>query len=487
MWAAVIATSVVSITSGAAGGLALEPLLPRPGARPSDESRAEAGAGGDDLRLDDEVELDERADRATGTWSEEPRPISNELVAAEIAAERFAGAGNERARIARAAAGRASHASLPVPEAPREAGLLGELTDVRLAGEDRDAFYLAAAANRRAEAGTGAARYSTLRTTAGAEHRASFGVAQLTIRDHLFHASRLDDVQLAEVGVDRSEIELMQRRGEAASAWYHVLVDQRDAASAQRRAGLSASDAESARRLATAGDRAALIARFGRRFASSTGLGEAAIAEVADTVSLRRRDVREAFAARYRRDHGTAFDPTSRDMSRMCASARAIARERRELARLIDRFGGGDAGAASLAHYLGVGDVAENLYGWYARAASAAVGARRYDALLLALDPLSTRMRELSNFESAIAAVRAVRDLAGVERARMLTRLARCFHGAPGRARDAFFFDDDLARPRATRAAELEAAIQEYRLARRWSDERVQRAFDELAHERGLM
>ena len=46
----------------------------------------------------------------------------------------------------------------PVPGAPPEEGLLGRLTDARIGGDDRDAFYLAVEANRRAEAGSGGAR-----------------------------------------------------------------------------------------------------------------------------------------------------------------------------------------------------------------------------------------------------------------------------------------------------------------------------------------
>ncbi|WP_169791597.1 hypothetical protein [Sandaracinus amylolyticus] len=461
--------SLGAIVLGAGLGVMLEPWAPAwdvPAAEPEPEQ---------------EPEFDVRADLDDEAW-DAPRDLPNALVAAELEAERYVAVGNAPGRRAAAADGVA-----PVPEAPREEGLLGTITDARLGGEDRDAFYLAVDANRRAESGTAGARFSSLRTTAGVDHRASYGVAQLTIRDHLFHLSRLTDAQLAEIGIGRLEIGLMQRRGEALGAWYEIVVERRAASDTASRAGLDAAQVRDAQTLAASGDRRALIARHGRRFAGSTGLPAEALAELADTLVLRRREVRDAFLRRYERDHGIGFDRASREGARMTTTARAIARERPDVQRVLERFGGGDAGAVSLAHYLGVGDVAENYYGWYARAAAESVGRVRYARVLEIADPISSRLRELSNFEHALAAVIGVRDLAGIERARMLARIGRCFHGAPGRARDAFFFDGDPRRPRATSAAELEAGIQEYRLGRQWSDERVQRAFDELAAERGLL
>ncbi|UJR78607.1 Hypothetical protein I5071_6380 [Sandaracinus amylolyticus] len=461
--------SLGAIVLGAGLGVLVEPWVPA-----WDAATPEVAA-------EPEGEFDARAD-LDDEARDAPRDIPNALVAAELEAERYVAVGNTPGRRETTTAG-----VVPVPEAPREEGLLGAITDARLGGEDRDAFYLAVDANRRAESGTGGARFSALRTTAGVDHRASFGVAQLTIRDHLFHLSRLTDAQLAELGIGRLEIGLMQRRGDAVGAWYEIIVERRAASDAASRAGLDAAQVRDAQALAASGDRRGLIARHGRRFASSSGLPADALAELADTLVLRRREVRDAFLRRYERDHGTGFDRASRDGARMTTTARAVARERPDVQRVLERFGGGDPGAISLGHYLGVGDVAENYYGWYARAATEAVGRTRYARVLEIVDPISSRLRELSNFEHALAAVIGVRDLAGIERARMLARIGRCFHGAPGRARDAFFFAGDPRRPRATSAAELEAGIQEYRLGRQWSDERVQRAFDELAAERGLL
>lgn len=466
--------SLLAIVVGAGAGLAVEPLLPRWGEEPAE---------GDPASADTPDEYDERADGTAEAWSA-PRELPNELIAAELEAERYVAVGNAPGR--RLAAGASERATgAPVPTAPREEGLLGAITDARLDGEDRDAFYLAVDANRRAESGEAGPRFSTLRTTAGPDHRASYGVAQLTIREHLYHLARLDDAQLAQLDIRRAEVELMQRRGEAAGAWYQILVERRAARELAEIVGLGAEQVRGAQALA-ASDPRALVARHGSRFATSVGLPSSALAEMTDTLVMRRREVREAFARRYQRDHGVSFDPGDRDLSRMSASARALARERPDVRRVLERLGGAERGAASLAHYLGVGDIAENHYGWYARAATEAVGRARYARVLEVADPVSSRLRELSNFERAMAAVVGVRDLRGLERARMLTRIGRCFHGAPGRARGAFFFDGDARRPRATSASELEAAIQEFRLGRRWSDERVQRAFDALAEERGL-
>lgn len=457
---------VVSIATGAGIGVVLEPFLPDP----LFPFLAVNGAPSNPLEI--ENEFDDAVDFSSRERDEEPRALPNQWVALEHAAEHHAAHAHE-----------SRSSSLPL--APEETGLLGAITNARVEGEDRDAFYLAVYANRRAESGTQGARFSTLRTTAGPDHRASYGDAQLTIRDHLFYVLQLSDSQLRELGVLRSELTEMQRRGENAGSWYHLLVDRRDIASASSRIDVRGADIEMARMLASQNQLDGLIVRFGRRFANSTGLPGDAIEQMAITQWLRQRNLRENFRRRYQREHGSSFDPSRRDLGRMCATARALAREDQQLGAVLDALGGRESGAASLAHYLGVGDVGENYYGWYARAARQAVGAQRYQEILAVSDPVSTRLRELSNFQNAMAAVRGVRDLMGIERARMLTRIGRCFHGAPGRARDAFFFDDDPSRPRASTATELEAGIQEYRLGRPWSDARVQRAFDELVEERG--
>ena len=421
------------------------------------------------------MEVDDTADERTGTWTEPglgAPVLGNELIGNEVAAER--------------ATSVLTPGDAPVPGAPPEAGLLGRLTDARIDGGDRDAFYLAVEANRRAESGTGGARFSTLRTTAGADHRASFGVAQLTIRAHLAQLERLDESDLRDLAIERGEVERMQRQGDAAIAWYHVIVDGRHGEASVAVLGIGTDEARRVRDLALRGDLATLVARAGARFASSTGLPRHALGELAETLVIRRRDVRDAFARRYQADHHAPFVPGDRDAERMGATVRGLARGRADIGALIARLGGDRAAEVSIAHYLGVGDVAENLYGWHARAASAAVGRARFVRILEIADPISTRLTELSSFESAVAAVAGARDVSGMERARMLTRIARCFHGAPGRARRAFFFDDDPRRPRATTAAELEAGIQEYRAGRAWSDDRVQSAFDELARERDV-
>lgn len=456
-----LGTGVISVISGSTLGIAfvrgatIDASSPVPLEAPAPSAPREAPAPSD--------HVSQVPDR---TWTEPSRVIGNPLIARELEAERAAEELDRRA---------------PVPVAPREEGLLGRITDARIAGEDRDAFYLAIDANRRAESGAGGARFSTLRTTAGPEHRASYGVAQLTIRAHLVQLARLDDGELAELRIDRDEIVRMQRAGDAAIAWYRLIVEGR----AAEAVALRVDPASAAALRSCSGDRRALIARGGARFVATTGLPAAALRELGETCVLRERALREAFAARYRAMHGVAFDPANRDGARMRATVLALARERRDLAALLARLGG-ETAAVSLAHYLGVGDVAENLYGWHARAAAGAVGPDRFVSLLASADPISTRLTELSSFEAALAAVRGTRDVEGLERARMLTRIARCFHGAPSRAREAFFWDGDLARPRATTAAELEAGIQEHRAGRMWSDDRVQRAFDDLARQRSL-
>jgi hypothetical protein len=376
-----------------------------------------------------------------------------------------------------------SRAFVPVPPAPIEPGLLGQITDRRIAGEDRDAFYLAVEANRRTESG-GVPAFSALRTTAGLAHRASYGVAQLTVRDHLRELASLDAAELAIVGITAAEIEGMRQRADAAAAWWTVLVERRAVDDAAAVIGQAATDLAGARQLCTAGDRGALIRRYGPSFATGTGIPSGAISDLCATRQLLEPALRAAFAAQYRADHGVSFDPGRRDARLMAATAEHVVGTHRELAASFAQLGGDRRGAQALAHYLGVGDANENLYGWCARAAESALGRDRYVRILTLADPVSSRLRELSNFEHAMAAVSGVIDLRGIERARMVTRIARCFHGAPGRARLSFFFDRDPRRPRSTTAGELEAAIQEHRLSRAWSDARVQSAFDEVLAER---
>jgi hypothetical protein len=457
------ALAFASCAAGAASGAALALVLPR---RSSGAPVAEAQTSGPEPEG-----FDTSADTETGSWAQTERALPNSLVAAEYAAEELA---------------RRTHAPGSQPEElDREDGILAEMTRAHLAPEDRMAFYIAMEANRRTESGEAVApRFSTLRTTAGAEHRASFGPAQLNAHELLGNAARLPDDALARLEVTRDELNRMTRSGDAVMAWYRVLVERLPAEDAGA-ASIFAADLERIKTIDLERDRASLVATMGPRFAEATGLPREAILELADTAVLRTHERREAFASLYVARNQARFDPAHRDGARMADTARALARTTPDLDRILVRLGGVEDGAASLGHYLGVGDVAENRFGWYARAAAAAVPRDRYRAIVAAVEPAASRIRELYNFENAASAISEVRDLAGAERMRMLARIGRCFHGAPGRARTAFFEHEDTSKPKARTAADVEALVLEYRLTRTWSDQRVQQQFDALLLERG--
>lgn len=348
---------------------------------------------------------------------------------------------------------------------------------------DVDAFAVFAEANRRTESG-GVASWSTLRTTAGAEHRASFGVAQLSIREHLGRLARASDAQLARYGTTRAEVDGMRRRGDAAIAFYHLVVDGRDASASATALGMDAAFAEDVRTLASRGDADRLRTLVGTRFEDATGLPASALDDLLATRALRDPAMREAFAAQYAHDHGVAFDPAHRDAARMSETAHHLALAHPELAHATTLLGGDDAARTSLAHYLGVGDSAENLLGWHERAASGAIGSGRLGSLLATIDGATSRAREIEDFEHARAAIAAVPDLHGDARVQTLARIGRIFHGAPSRARDALFVDGRLEAPRCQSRAELDALLDSMRSGRSWSDARLAEHVSQVVAER---
>ncbi len=348
---------------------------------------------------------------------------------------------------------------------------------------DAEAFAVFTDANRRTESG-GHATFSTLRTTAGVTHHASFGVAQLSIREHLGRLAQESDVHLARWGTSRAELRAMQTRGDAVVAFYHLVVDGREATASTSALRLDGSEASRIGALASAGDCAGLRAAVGSRFAATTGLPASALDELVATRALREPAMREAFAAQYLHDHGAAFDPAHRDGARMAESARQLAIAHPEIARALSVLGGDDTAATSLGHYLGVGDSAENLLGWHARAASTVCGESRFSSLLESVDATTSRARELDDFEHALAAVAHVTDLTGEARVATLARIGRIFHGAPTRAREALFVDGRLDAPRCHTRAELDTLLDAMRSGRTWSDARLAEHVAQVVAER---
>lgn len=348
---------------------------------------------------------------------------------------------------------------------------------------DAEAFAVFVEANRRTESGA-AATFSTLRTTAGAGHRASFGVAQLSIREHLGRLARQSDAQLTAFGTTREEVHAMRTRGDAAVAFYHLVVDGRERAASASTLGL---DTELLARIedrALRGDAEGLRALVGARFTETTGLPTSGLDELLVTRALRDPALRDAFQSQFQHDHGVAFDPAHRDRAAMTETAQHLVLAHPELARALEALGGDSAAATSLAHYLGVGDSAENLLGWHARAASSACTSGHFGELLARADLTTSRARELDDFERALAAVARIGDLDGDARVATLARLGRIFHGAPTRARETLFVDGRLDAPRCHSRAQLDALLDDMRSGRTWSDARLAARVAEVVAER---
>ena len=355
------------------------------------------------------------------------------------------------------------------PSAPRTQD---PATPTTWSTDDVEAFAVFAEANRRTESGHGAT-FSTLRTTAGASHRASFGVAQLSIREHLGRLARSSDAELARLGTSRLEVDAMRARGEATVAFYHLLVDRRDVEQSASSLGLDAAGADRVRALTSAGQVDALRSLMGARFEELTGLPASALDELITTRALREPSLRAAFMAQFAHDHGVAFDPAHRDAARMAISAAHVASSHAELGRALTALGGDASATTSLAHYLGVGDSAENLLGWHARGAATACNEARLSTLLASVDATTSHGREIEDFERALAAVARVDDLQGDARLETLARIGRIFHGSPTHARASLFVDGRLDAPRCGSRAEHDALLDEMRAGRRWSDARL--------------
>src|SRR5690606_400776 len=142
---------------------------------------------------------------------------------------------------------------------------------------------------------------------------------------------------------------------------------------------------------------------------------------------------------------------------------------------LVDVLGGRSAAERSIGVALGRAKGHEHLQGWVARAAQGDMPSAEFRAIFHGVDALTARMRSVSNYLNARDAVAGAADLTGVDRERMITRIARRFHAYPGKALRELFQDGDRTRPRFHSAAELDAAIERLVEGNRRSDTGVTR------------
>jgi peptidoglycan hydrolase-like protein with peptidoglycan-binding domain len=340
---------------------------------------------------------------------------------------------------------------------------------------DLAAFELVERANEGAETG-GREVWSSLRTTAGVP--AAFGTGQLNVTEHLAELRNADAAFLTELGFTQDEVRALYDRAVATEAFYQVAVEGEMGRNAPRHAGLSPSEARELATLVRDGDFDEAVSRFGDAFERATTLPRSAMRDMLVTSLVRSPENRQAFLDTYQRVHGEAFNPERRNMPKMIAAMNALVAERPELRALVDL-----AGVGSAAHYLGRADTRENMKGWAHRAALEGQDADRFRALIEGGSRLTTTQRHVNNFNRARRAVDAA-GVTGEGRTRLIARIARQFHGAPGSTRDLLFREDGT--PRYTTEAALRGAL-ERELAsnarRRGSDDRFSPFFDHVARE----
>ena len=359
--------------------------------------------------------------------------------------------------------------------------LVHSLTTSAIRPADREAFQLADRANGLTES-SGRATFSSLRTTAGPTARASFGVGQLTTGSHLDQLVRLTPEQLAALGVDPQELSRMRRRGGAAEAWYRLVVRGGSSERLAVRAGIDPAQLPRLRELANNNQWHAIATEFGARFGATTGLSSSSIVDMARTVLLTRARYRREFAAMYESMHDGPFVRGPGRGPLLAATARQFAEAHPEFRHILRSLGGNDSGAQSLGHYLSLPHVAENLHGWYTAAARGAVGVERFVAILEHIDTVTTRMRHLENVTKALAAMSRAEGLGGVEQARVVARISRCFHSLPANAREHFFVDGNLSQPRFEGTDQLLAGLDDFlrRYHFEYSDRRLSRHMDRV-------
>ena len=234
--------------------------------------------------------------------------------------------------------------------------------------------------------------------------------------------------------------------------------DSRGAAAHGRGIGLSTSEQSDLQRLTRDHNWTEIDTRFGERFARDTGLPRGDIQDMARTSLLRDRGHRDAFRSTYRQMHGAEFNPRQRNNRNIAATAERLVRERPELRPVLEQL---DGSHTSLGYYLGRGDTAENLNGWFARAAETELGPGRGAGLIQDVNPVTTEARHVGNFMHARSAV-AQAGLTGEARTQMLGRISRQFHGAPGAARGHFFHDGDYSRPRAQSPEQMDQLLRSF-------------------------
>lgn len=341
---------------------------------------------------------------------------------------------------------------------PAISALIGEVTRRLVPAAEWPAFQVIETANERTESG-GRSVWSSLRTTA--LFPASFGRGQLVVQVHLDKIGSLTDAERTLLGLATPDLQTMRRLGEAAIAWYQVVVDRRSTGLATAR--LTAREAQDLRGLVEARRWSDLVARFGARFAEGTGLPGTELAFMAMTRLLLDSRFKNEWLAEFRRLHGRAFHPRHRRGEEMEATSVALIRTQPALQHLYQRLGG-----VSLGYYLGRGRPNENRAAWYARAAANYLGSEALEALLRRIDPLTTRLRHIENFNHALRAVREA-QLTGGQRTVLLGRIARQFHASPAAARRRFFTNNV---PKFRTATELEGALRSFSSDLQESDQR---------------
>lgn len=358
-------------------------------------------------------------------------------------------AGYEGARATSGVADGATEPAEPVAVSRPRASAVAH-ADTLLAraipASERATFRAIERANESVETGGRGPIASRLVTTAGPGSPASFGRSQLLVSlqvDALERMSRTDTgrSRVEAFGVTRDDLLSIDARGVAATRWFDAIV--RGQGAGDDSSPLSVDELREAREFVRSGDLDGLVARFGASFEEDTGIAASELADLALTKRVLDRGVQREFRSLRgsMHDDGRALD--------------ALVARHPELARVRERIGDD----ASLSFFLRRPQRnGEHRAAWYTRAAR--VDAPAYDRLLGALtngaDRLTSRARQIRNYQAArsiLGSLSGFAELSEARRTTLLGQLSRVRHGSPS------LFAEHFGSARAPRVFSLEDVV----------------------------
>ncbi len=316
---------------------------------------------------------------------------------------------------------------------------------------DQEIFARVQRANNLTESG-GKALWSTMATTAGVP--ASYGRGQLTIDAHLEALKKLSNSELQALGLNQDQLQNLTRKLANIGLWNRVTrgvpAHKRNVISIiEQRLGI---DVRKVRRLAQEGDWTTLIDRYGDTFEQTTGISKEQLGVFAATHLFYKDEYQTAFEREYRALTGETYTHHTRQPKHMASAVDQIAKQYPELNILRQSLNGESMGLSLN------GRAAEHLKGWQMRAAFNAWGEGPTRRLLKRIDPLTTQIRNITNFNAAAGVVlQPEMELPQDQQALFVGLVARIRHGFPGNFKRIFGNVNNIE--------SLEAALKPYRSA----------------------